>query len=73
MTNTFIPNTFIDITDYLPKKLDAMACFTSQVGEFPNSRSIEAVEALAKLRGSTSGYKAAEAFSLIREYRGIDG
>ena len=72
VTNSFIPNTFIDITDYLPKKLEAMACFTSQVGEFPNPRSIEAVEALAKLRGSTSGFKAAEAFSLIREYRGTE-
>ena len=64
-------NTFVDITDYLQKKLDAMACFTSQLGEFPDPRSLEAVEALAKLRGSTSGFKAAEAFALIREYRGM--
>ncbi|MBR3108790.1 MAG: PIG-L family deacetylase [Clostridia bacterium] len=68
--NIFIPNTFIDISDYLKKKLQAMACFTSQVGDFPNPRSIEAVEALARLRGSAAGFKAAEAFSLIREYRG---
>lgn len=69
--NMFIPNTFVDITDYLQKKLDAMACFTSQLGDFPDPRSLEAVEALAKLRGSTSGFKAAEAFALIREYRGM--
>lgn len=70
VANAFVPNTFVDITDYLDTKLKAMACFTSQVGEFPNPRSLEAVEALAKLRGSTAGFKAAEAFSLIREYRG---
>ena len=68
--NTFLPNTFVDISDYLEKKLAAMACFTSQLGQFPNPRSIEAVEALARLRGSSSGFRAAEAFSLIREYRG---
>lgn len=68
-SNTFIPNTFVDITEYLPKKLEAMACFKSQLGSFPNPRSVEAVEALAKLRGSAAGFNAAEAFSLIREYR----
>ena len=67
--NSFIPNTFVDITDYLQKKLDAMACFTSQIGDFPNPRSLQAVEALARLRGSTAGFRAAEAFALVREYR----
>ena len=68
-TNAFIPNTFIDITEFLPKKIEAMSCFISQLGQFPNPRSLEAIQALAKLRGSTAGFMAAEAFSLIREYR----
>ena len=34
---------------------------------WPHSRSIEALQHLAKWRGSTVGYKAAEAFILIRE------
>lgn len=68
-TNAFIPNTFVDIEPYLEKKKEAMSCFTTQICEFPNPRSIEAVEALAKFRGSTMGAKAAEAFALIREYR----
>lgn len=67
--NAFIPNTFVDIEPYLENKKKAMSCFTTQICEFPNPRSIEAVEALAKLRGSTMGAKAAEAFALIREYR----
>lgn len=68
-TNTFIPNVFVDISEYLDIKLQAMACYQSQLGPFPDPRSLEAVEALAKLRGSTMKAKAAEAFMLIREYR----
>lgn len=68
VTNVFIPNTYVDISNYLSKKLDAMSCYQSQLAEFPNPRSLEAVKALAKLRGSTMGAKAAEAFVLIREY-----
>lgn len=69
VANVFIPNTYIDISGYLDMKMQAMNCFKTQIGEFPNPRSLEAVEALAKLRGSTMGAYAAEAFTLIREYR----
>lgn len=67
-TNCFIPNTFVNISKYLGIKLKAMECYQSQLGDFPDPRSLEAVEALAKLRGSTMGSKAAEAFMLIRNY-----
>lgn len=69
VANVFIPNTYVDISDYLELKKQAMNCFQSQLSDFPNPRSLQAVEALAKLRGSTMGSYAAEAFSLIREYR----
>lgn len=65
----FMPNTYVDIGAYLEPKKTALRCFRSQVGEFPDPRSEDAVEALAKLRGATMGAKAAEAFVLIREYR----
>ncbi len=68
-SNMFLPNTFVDISDFLDKKLRAMSCFTSQICEFPNPRSLKAVESLARLRGSTMGANAAEAFVLVREYR----
>ena len=67
ISNAFIPNTYIDITGYLDKKKAAMEYFTTQIKEFPHPRSIEAIESLAKLRGSTIGVKAAEAFCLIRK------
>jgi LmbE family N-acetylglucosaminyl deacetylase len=69
VANIFIPNVFVDISNYLDNKLDAMNCFRSQLCEFPNPRSIDAIVALAKYRGSTMGVDAAEAFMLIREYR----
>jgi len=66
VTNAFMPNTYIDITNYLDKKKKAMGCFTTQLAEFPHPRSLEAIESLAKLRGSTIGVRAAEAFCLVR-------
>ena len=68
--NEFIPNVYEDISgDFIEKKLEAVRIFKSQISEFPNARSVEAVEALAKYRGVTVGTKAAEAFSLVRELK----
>ena len=65
----FVPNVFVDITDFLEKKKEAVRLYRSQIGEFPDLRSIEAVEALARLRGATVNLHAAEAFVLIREIK----
>lgn len=65
--NTFIPNVFEDITDYLDEKLKTFSFFKTQIADFPDLRSLEAVEALAKFRGATVNVKAAEAFMLVRE------
>ncbi len=65
-SNTFIPNTWVDISNYLDKKLKAMNTYSTQVYKFPHPRSLEGIKSLAKLRGTTVGVNAAEAFSLIR-------
>lgn len=65
--NEFIPNVFVDISDTLNKKIKALSVFKSQLSEFPDARSLEAVEALAKYRGALMHFKAAEAFMLIRQ------
>lgn len=49
------------------KKLDAMSCFKSQLYPFPASRSLEAIEALAKYRGCTVSAERAEAFEVLRD------
>lgn len=68
--NEFIPTVYEDISTTLEFKLEALKMFPSQVGEFPDPRSVEAIESLAKYRGATVGCKAAEAFYLIREFKG---
>ena len=65
----FQPNVFIDIEAFLEKKLDAIRCFKSQLKDFPNPRSEEAIVALSKYRGATVHVKSAEAFSLERSIR----
>jgi LmbE family N-acetylglucosaminyl deacetylase len=62
----FIPTYFVDISDVIQFKLDALQCYKSQLREFPNPRSLRSVESLASLRGSTVGLSFAEAFMTIR-------
>ncbi|MCE5181757.1 MAG: PIG-L family deacetylase [Anaerolineaceae bacterium] len=63
----FRPNVFVNIEPFLNNKLRAMDIYASELGAFPFPRSHEAIRALATLRGATSGFKAAEAFELLRE------
>lgn len=63
----FCPNVFVDIEHFFSKKLQIMDIYSSEIGEFPFPRSHKAIQALATLRGSASGFKAAEAFELFRE------
>lgn len=65
--NAFIPNTWCDITETMDIKLKAMACYETQLKPFPHPRSLEAIEAQAKVRGSTVCVERAEAFIQIRE------
>jgi LmbE family N-acetylglucosaminyl deacetylase len=67
ITPAFIPNVFIDISATLEKKLDAFRCYKSQVRDFPDERSIEAIRALATMRGASIYCRAAEAFMLVRQ------
>ncbi len=64
--NEFIPNVFVDIADTLNRKKEALGYFKTQLSPFPDARSIEAVESLAKYRGALMHMKAAEAFMLLR-------
>ena len=64
---TFIPNFFVKLTEsQLGKKLEAMKVFSSQLKDFPHPRSIRAIDALARIRGSTVGAASAESFMSIR-------
>lgn len=69
VVNEFIPTVYCDISEYLEKKLEALKIYQSQLAEYPNPRSLQAVRALAMYRGATINVRAAEAFSLVREIR----
>ncbi|MGI6163457.1 MAG: PIG-L deacetylase family protein [Bacillota bacterium] len=62
----FSPDVYIDISNYLERKVAALKTFASQMKCFPNERSIEAVTSLATARGATVGRCAAEAFVQVR-------
>ena len=63
----FSPNVFVDISSFLDDKIKIMSVYSSELGVFPSPRSKISVESLARYRGSSSGFKAAESFQLLRE------
>ena len=65
----FHPNWFVNIEDQLARKMAALREYGEEMRPFPHARSIEAVEALARLRGSSCGLPAAESFILHREIK----
>ena len=67
--DAFRPNHFVDITDYLDKKIAALQCHHAEMRPFPHPRSYDAVIALARIRGATCGHQAAEAFQVVRQTR----
>lgn len=62
----FLPNYFVDITDFLDLKLDIMKIFESELGEHPFPRSLDNIKALAHFRGASVGVRYAESFQLLK-------
>jgi LmbE family N-acetylglucosaminyl deacetylase len=65
--NTFIPNVFMDITNYFEKKLEIFKVYKSEVMEEPLPRSLDSIKAFNKYKGSRIGKKYAESFQLLFE------
>jgi LmbE family N-acetylglucosaminyl deacetylase len=62
---SFVPEFFVDTTDYMEKKKQAIASYASQINHAP-SRSVDACMALARFRGSQNGCTYAEAYKVVR-------
>ena len=62
----FVPNVFENIEKEFSYKIKGFKMYKSEIEEFPNPRSIAAIENLAIQRGIESGTRKAEAFELIR-------
>jgi len=63
----FVPNVFVDISNFFDKKIEIMKIYESELGIHPFPRSLETIEALAKVRGAQAGCKYAESFMLLKE------
>jgi LmbE family N-acetylglucosaminyl deacetylase len=63
---TFAPDTWVDISSTLQAKLDAMACYKSELRPYPHPRSLEALAQRAKAWGNQSCLDAAEVFMTVR-------
>ena len=63
---TFSPNWYVDISDTLEKKIEALDAYSSEMRDWPHARSLDALKNLAKWRGASVGIDAAEAFYLAR-------
>ena len=64
--NPFCPNIYVDISDYMDIKIQAMCIYEKEIGKHPFPRSIDSIKALACLRGAEAGVRYAEAFRLIK-------
>ena len=65
--NSFVPNVFVDISDYITQKIEIMKIFQSELKEHPFPRSEKNLKALATFRGATCGCEYAESFMLLKE------
>lgn len=65
--DSFIPNIFVDISEFFEKKIEIMKVFESEIAPHPFPRSERNLKALATLRGATCGCDYAESFVLLKE------
>ena len=63
----FVPNVFVDISQQLEIKVNAMSAYETEVRDCPHPRSLEAIRVRAANWGSVIGAAAAEPFVIVRE------
>lgn len=65
--DSFIPNVFVDISEFIDKKIEIMKVYESEISKHPFPRSERNLKSLATLRGATCGCEYAESFVLLKE------
>ena len=63
----FMPNMFVDITEYAEQKYKAFACYSTELREYPHPRSVQSLRETDKAAGLRVGMLAAEEFVLLRK------
>lgn len=64
--SAFLPNYYVDIKEYINKKIEAYKCYETEKRAYPHPRSEEAIRILAARRGIEAGLECAEAFVILR-------
>jgi N-acetylglucosamine malate deacetylase 1 len=67
--NYFVPNVFEDISETISQKIKAMACYKSELKNYPHPRSLKAVKIIAQRWGTVVSRNFVEAFELIRQVK----
>jgi len=62
----FQPNYFVDISKHIKNKINLIKFYKEELKDYPHSRSINAIKALASMRGVSCGVNYAEGFYLNR-------
>lgn len=66
-TPAFVPNVFVDISNFIAKKLEACVIYASQIRPAPDQRSLDSLRALSVTRGHAMSLMNAEGFVMMRE------
>ncbi|HVK75363.1 MAG TPA: PIG-L deacetylase family protein [Kofleriaceae bacterium] len=67
--SAFVPNHFVDVTATIERKLEAMACYATELRPPPHPRSLEALRSRAAYWGQLVGRAYAEPFVVARQVR----
>lgn len=63
----FVPNYYVDISDYIDKKIEIMKKYKNEIKPSPFPRNEDAIRGLAKFRAAGCNAEYAEAFRVIKE------
>lgn len=63
----FLPQVYVNIEDFIDRKIAAMAAYEAESRDFPHPRSHQGIRILAQKRGIEVGFKLAETFYILRE------
>jgi LmbE family N-acetylglucosaminyl deacetylase len=67
--NAFQPTSFVNVSDYLDIKADALSVYQRELRDPPHPRTVDTVVKNAEVWGSKAGVSAAEPFEVLREVR----
>jgi len=67
--SAFIANTYVDIREFIERKIELFNIYVSQIKKYPHPRSKEGIRIVAQKRGLDVGLEYAEAFQLVKEVK----